>query len=76
MNRGTLNATISLGPGEEAHWRPYFTVASVAETLVRVDELGGSVVMPPIAIPGDGSIALVLDPQGALFGLFEGPTDP
>jgi predicted enzyme related to lactoylglutathione lyase len=76
LNRGTLNATLSAAqPGEPSRWRPYFTVDSTASAIERVGELGGSVVMPPIPIQ-DGSIALVLDPQGALFGLFEGETDP
>jgi predicted enzyme related to lactoylglutathione lyase len=71
-----LNATLSAAqPGEPPRWRPYFTVESAGTAVERVGELGGSVVMPPIPIQ-DGSIALVLDPQGACFGLFEGRTDP
>jgi predicted enzyme related to lactoylglutathione lyase len=75
-NRGMLNATFSAAqPGEPVRWRPYFTVESTAIGIARVGELGGSVALPPIPVQ-DGSIALVLDPQGALFGLFEGETDP
>jgi predicted enzyme related to lactoylglutathione lyase len=43
-------------------------------TTERGQGLGGQVLFTP-PIP-DGSIALVLDPQGAVFGLFEGEVDP
>ena len=64
--------------GEEPgppHWRAYFTVESTAATITRLQALGGSVLAGPIPIPG-GSIAVVRDPQGAEFALFEGETDP
>jgi predicted enzyme related to lactoylglutathione lyase len=76
MNRGSLNATLSaLPPGAVSAWRPYFTVESLAAAVAQVGELGGGVVLPPLPI-GDGSIAVVLDPQGAELGLFEGDVDP
>jgi len=76
MNRGTLNATISVADEDGSpHWRPYFTVESVAATVESVRRLGGSMVFGPFPIP-DGSIAIALDPQGALFAMFEGETDP
>ncbi len=37
--------------------------------------LGGKEILGPLEIP-DGSIAIALDPQGALFGLFAGEVDP
>jgi predicted enzyme related to lactoylglutathione lyase len=75
-NRGTLNASLTaVTDGEAAHWRPYFTVDSTAAASVLVRDLGGSVVLEPESIP-DGSIAIATDPQGGLFGLFEGEVDP
>lgn len=75
-NRGSLNGTISAAqPGEPPHWRPYFTVDSTEATLGRVGELGGRVLVGPLPLP-EGSIAIVLDPQGAVFALFEGRVDP
>lgn len=38
-------------------------------------ELGGLVLVEPSAIP-DGSLAMVLDPEGAHFTLFAGEVDP
>lgn len=75
-NGETLNASFSAGQeGAPSHWRPYFTVASTEETVAHVRELGGTVEVEPLELP-DGSIALVLDPRGALFGVFAGEVDP
>jgi uncharacterized protein len=73
-NAGSLNAHMSEEP-RPPHWRPYFTVESTAETVAQLDALGGSVLAGPIPIPA-GSFAVVRDPQGAEFALFEGTTDP
>ena len=75
-NGKTLNASLSpVEGGAPPHWRPYFTVESVQATLERVGDLGGKCLAGPIPLP-DGAIAIVLDPQGAQFGLFEGEVDP
>jgi len=73
-NRGSLNAQMSVEPSPP-HWRPYFSVASTAATVEHLETVGGSAIVGPFPIPG-GSIAVVRDPQGAEFALFEGPTDP
>jgi uncharacterized protein len=75
-NDGTLNASFgAVEDGAPPHWRPYFTVESVDQSLGRVGELGGRGLFGPAEI-FDGTIALALDPQGALFALFEGEVDP
>jgi uncharacterized protein len=75
-NGGTLNANLSaVEGGAPPHWRPYFTVESVASALERIGELGGKTLAGPIPIP-EGGIAIALDPQGAVFALFEGRVDP
>jgi len=73
-NDGSLNGHMSVEPGPP-HWRPYFSVESTAATVAQLEALGGSVLAGPFPIP-DGSIAVVRDPQGAEFALFEGETDP
>jgi len=75
-NGGTLNANLSqVEGGAPPHWRPYFTVESVASALERIGELGGKTLAGPISLP-EGGIAIALDPQGAVFALFEGRVDP
>jgi predicted enzyme related to lactoylglutathione lyase len=74
LNGGKPNASL-LSDAGPPHWRPNFTVESTEAAAARVGELGGTVVVEPMGIP-DGSIALVRDPQGSLFALFAGETDP
>lgn len=74
-NGETLNASLGVESGAPAHWRPYFTVESTQAAVQRVVELGGEARFGPFPIP-DGSIAGVLDPQGAFFAFFEGEVDP
>jgi predicted enzyme related to lactoylglutathione lyase len=55
-------------------WIPYFTVASCDETVEKARVLGGALFAGPLDLPA-GRIAVVGDPQGAAFAIFEGPTD-
>jgi len=61
--------------GVPPHWAPYFVAEDTDKSTARVQELGGTVVMPPTDVP-QGRIAVVTDPQGASFSLFAGPLDP
>jgi uncharacterized protein len=56
------------------HWLTYFTVHSCDAAASKVRELGGEVVAGPLDL-GAGRNAVVNDPQGAVFALFEGETD-
>jgi predicted enzyme related to lactoylglutathione lyase len=55
-------------------WLPYFTVSSRDATLEKARELGGTVFAGPLDLPS-GKIAVLGDPQGAAFAIFEGETD-
>ena len=57
-----------------SHWLPYFTVASCEGASAKARELGGEVFAGPMEI-GAGTIAVLGDPQGAVFAVFEGETD-
>ena len=63
------------GAGAPSHWLVYFATADLAATVARVSDLGGRVVLPPTGIPS-GRISVAVDPQGAIFALFEGELDP
>ncbi len=77
-NAGAKNGGIM--PMTEQHgdappfWLTYFTVPSCDDGAARVRELGGEVLAGPLDL-GAGRIAVVRDPQGAAFALFEGETD-
>lgn len=53
------------------NWLVYFAVADCDASAGRAQELGGSTVTPPADIPGIGRFAVVLDPQGAAFGIIK-----
>lgn len=78
-NSGNLNGgMMELAPewGEvPAHWRVYFAVADCDGSLAKIKELGGQVMVAPTEVPA-GRFAVVADPQGASFSLFEGELDP
>jgi predicted enzyme related to lactoylglutathione lyase len=57
-----------------SYWLTYFTVPSCDAAIEKVRGLGGEVLAGPMNI-GAGRIAVVSDPQGAAFALFEGETD-
>jgi len=59
-------------PGIPAHWSIYFGAADVDAAAAKVTELGGTVFVEPFDIPV-GRMAVVADPQGAMFNLFEMP---
>jgi len=72
----TLNAGFfAVQGGAPPHWRPVFTVESTETAMDQARELGGTRLLEPLELP-DGSIAMALDAQGALFGLFAGEVDP
>jgi len=56
------------------YWLVYLTVSSCHDAIAKVQELGGEALAGPLDI-GAGRIAVVKDPQGAAFALFEGETD-
>jgi len=60
--------------GVPPHWMPYFTAASVDEAITTTQGAGGTLHAGPIEIPA-GRIAVLSDPQGAFFALFEGEVD-
>ena len=64
----------STQPGEPPGWVPYFAVESLDGALAAAGEGGGAVLAGPIPMPA-GRIAVLRDPQGAAFALWEGQLD-
>ena len=56
--------------GVPNHWHVYFAVADTDASAAKITELGGSVTVPPFDTP-IGKMAVVTDPQGAVFSLFQ-----
>ena len=58
-------------PGAPPFWLAYFGVENLDAALAKVGELGGAVHAGPIDI-SIAKIAVVADPQGAVFALYDG----
>jgi uncharacterized protein len=53
-------------------WLVYFGTADVDGDAKKAADAGATVVVAPTDIPGTGRFAVLLDPQGAAFALFQG----
>lgn len=58
-------------PGGASYWTPYVTVPRLDAAVERAKTLGAKVEAPRTTIPEVGHFALLRDPAGAIFGLFE-----
>ena len=58
-------------PGPPA-WLYYIRVADLDDSVRKVRERGGEIVVEPMEVPGGSRIAVGIDPQGAAFGLHQG----
>ena len=60
--------------GVPPHWDSYVTVDDAAATATRAKELGGTVMMDAFDVDGLGRMAVLQDPTGAAFALWEPKT--
>lgn len=65
---GLMDGATSLPAGVPSHWQVTFAVADADATVAQVAARGGSVVQAPQDSP-HGRYAVVMDPQGAPFGV-------
>ncbi len=61
-------------PGTPPHWLVYFGTDDIEASSIKATELGGTELVGPTDI-GVGKIAVVQDPQGAVFALYSGRFD-
>lgn len=54
-----------------SYWMPYFQVGNADASAAKAQQLGGRLMVPPQDIPNTGRFAIVTDPQGAMFAVFE-----
>ena len=53
------------------HWLIYFQSVDCDGAAAKAKELGAVIHMPPMSLPKVGRIAVLADPQGAVFALYE-----
>jgi uncharacterized protein len=73
LRGGDVAAVGSLPEGAPptATWNTYIQVTSADETVAKVKEAGGRVLAGPFDVFDAGRMAMVADPEGAVFGLWQ-----
>jgi len=56
-------------------WLPYIRIENLGETLDRVRQAGGNIIVEPNPEIRKGTVAVFIDPLGAAVGLVEWPED-
>jgi len=64
-----------LPEGTPPHWLVYFAVADADGVVAATRDAGGSVMTEPFDVPDVGRIAILGDPQGAVFGILQRATE-
>jgi uncharacterized protein len=60
-----------VNPHAPPHWMPYFQVASCDGSAAQAKQLGAKIYMEPKTLENAGRFAVLADPQGAVFAIFE-----
>jgi uncharacterized protein len=70
---GTAAGVTALPEGspDGARWDTYVSVAGVDETVAAAHRAGGTVVAEPFDVPGTGRMAVLSDPEGARFCIWQ-----
>ena len=57
--------------GVPPNWLSYVEVKNADDAARNIKELGGKVIVEPMDIPNSGRFAVIDDPQGATFGIWQ-----
>lgn len=58
-------------PGTPPHWLAYFLVDDVDASAAKAKQMGANFYVPPMTVEGVGRMAIIADPQGAVFAIFK-----
>jgi len=69
-------ATYTMRPEQQSqgvppHWMLYICVESADKSAARAAELGGTVIAPPFDVFDFGRMAVIQDPTGAMFSIWQ-----
>lgn len=67
---GMLAITPEMGP-VPPNWVSYFKVDNCAKSEIKARELGATILVPTTEIPSMGNFTVIMDPQNAVFGIYE-----
>jgi len=57
-------------------WQVYFAASDCGRAAQRAAALGGRVITGPTQVPDVGAFAILADPSGAVFAVFQAPSHP
>lgn len=72
---GPLGGSVAT-PAGAPNWLPYIGTPDIDATVQQTRSLGGRVTTEPASIPTGGRYAVLKDPQGAAFGVYQSTQDP
>jgi len=55
---------------ESPHWLLYFAVSDVDKTFQKAEDMRARIMLRPMDFEGVGRVAMLADPQGAVFALY------
>ena len=58
-------------PGVPPHWLAYFQVDDVDTVSKNAAAMKAKLLLPPMSMEGVGRMAVIADPQGAVFAVFK-----
>ena len=57
--------------GAPPYWGAYITVDNADQTAKKAQEMGATILVPPMDIPGMGRFGTIQDPQGAVISFIQ-----
>jgi predicted enzyme related to lactoylglutathione lyase len=72
VGRGTGGGMLKqMMPKTPSMWMPYMQVDDIEQSTRKAEKLGATVCKDVTEIPGMGSLSILEDPTGAVFGLWK-----
>ena len=68
---GGISPEAHRNPNVPPHWMTYFTVTDCDASAAKAKDSGANIYMGPMTFEKIGRIAVLADPQGAVFALFQ-----
>lgn len=68
---GGIQPASQRNPGAPPHWLAYVLSNDCDATAVAAKKMGAKFYLPPMTMEGVGRMAVVSDPQGAVFAIFQ-----
>jgi predicted enzyme related to lactoylglutathione lyase len=73
---GGMPPSKHLPPNAPPHWLAYFQVSDCKASAAKAKQLGANLYMEPMFMENVGTMAIVADPQRAVFAIFQSARKP